>query len=397
VNATVFAVDTGSPPGPVYTTGFPSSGLYISNITLRNGAFNENQPLIVYFTIVNPTLSTAFRANLTISHDWYFGAGGGRNSSVTFPLELGDEPFTLSPSSTYQMDVTLTSSGVQISVKSLTRTSGAVTHVLPTGFSAVSPSRQHFGLFDMAVTSKAFDGGSPSTSTSSLRSPIYAYVMTRSGVTPSRLLGSSSTVTSILGGGFTATLNAERLLGAKRLVLFVLARDANGVVTGIGQVRTVSDSTIITAAASIPADIAIRQSVTVTLNLESNSTSLPVTLTVNLDLAGSGTFVTKIVTIQPGTPTPTDFTFLAPEAAGSYFLTFSSPQYGVLLTKQLNVGLLSSSLQVLILPIIGLVAALVILGVYMIQRRPRGEMLEEEKKRPPGKTQKPAQGQTRNP
>lgn len=392
VNATVFAVDTGSPPGPVYSPGTGAlPGLYISNITLTNGAFNENQPLIVLFTVVNPTLSTAFSADLTIQHEWFFGPGGSHGTGVTFPLTLGDEPFTLSPSSTYRMDVSLTSNGVQVSVKSLTRTSGTVTRTLTPDSSAVSPSRQHFGLFNIEITSRPFAGGS--SNTNSLRSPTYAYLMTDSSVTPSRLLDFSPTATSLPGGGFTATLNADRLLGAKRLVLFVLARDANGVVTGRGQVKTVSDSTILTSTASIPAEVTIRQSVTVILNLKSNSTTLPVTLTVNVDLSGSGTFGTKTVTIQPGSTAPVEFTFTAPDAAGSYLLTFSSPQYGVLLPKELKVSLLQSSFQVLIPAIIGLVAALVILGLYLIRRRPGMQIEEQEKKRPaPSKSSKPAQG-----
>ncbi|MBI4128159.1 MAG: hypothetical protein HY459_03765, partial [Parcubacteria group bacterium] len=76
VNATVFAVDAGSPPGPLSSTGSASSGLYISNVTLTNGVFTQNQPLIIFFTVVNPTLSTAFSANVTVDHEWYDGFGG---------------------------------------------------------------------------------------------------------------------------------------------------------------------------------------------------------------------------------------------------------------------------------------------------------------------------------
>jgi hypothetical protein len=393
VNATLFAVDTGSPPGPVFSpySGSPLPGLYVSNITLANGAFNENQPLRVLFTVVNPTLSTAFSANVTIQHEWYFGQGGNHGASVTFPLTLGDEPFTLSPSSTYQMDVSLTSSGVKVSVKSLTRTSVPVTHTLTAGSSAVSPFRQHFGLFNIAVTSKPFAGGTPNTNF--LRSPTYAYLMADSSVTPSRLLEFGPTVKTLPSGSFTATLSGDKLLGAIRLVLFVLARDANGVVTGIGQVKTVSDSTVLTASANIPADVTIRQSITVTLSLRNNSTTLPVTLTVNVDVTGSAAFGTKTVTIQPGRTLPIDFTITAPDAAGSYLLTFSSPQYGVIATKELKVSLLQSSLQVLIPAIIGLVSALVILGLYLIRKRGGTEIVEEEKKRPPsGKPSKPTQG-----
>ncbi|HEY4657202.1 MAG TPA: hypothetical protein VIH34_01820, partial [Candidatus Bathyarchaeia archaeon] len=51
-----------------------------------------------------------------------------------------------------------------------------------------------------------------------------------------------------------------------------------------------------------------------------------------------------------------------------------------------------SSLQVLIPAIIGLVSALVILGLYLIRKRGATEIVEEEKKRPsPGKPSKPTQ------
>ncbi|HEY5620578.1 MAG TPA: hypothetical protein VIK88_02870, partial [Candidatus Bathyarchaeia archaeon] len=153
------------------------------------------------------------------------------------------------------------------------------------------------------------------------------------------------------------------------------------------------DSTLLIPTADTPSEVTTKQSVTVTLNLRSNSTSLPITLTVNVDLSGSGTVDNKTVIIRPGTTEPTAFTFTAPAAAGSYLLTFSSPQYGApLLTKTLNVVLLQSSLQILIPAIIGLVAALAILGFYLIRKQPETEM-EEEKKRPsPGKPSKPQQG-----
>jgi len=158
-------------------------------------------------------------------------------------------------------------------------------------------------------------------------------------------------------------------------------------------VKTVSDSTVLTATTNIPAELTIRQSVTVSLNLRSNSTALPVTLTVNVDLSDSTAFGTKTVTIQPGSVVPIDFTITAPDVAGSYLLTFSSPQYGVIATKELKVGLLQSSLQVLIPAIIGLVSALVILGLYLIRKRGGTEIVEEEKKRPaPSKPSKPTQG-----
>ncbi|MBI4127434.1 MAG: hypothetical protein HY459_00035 [Parcubacteria group bacterium] len=391
VNVTTFAVDASSLPGPIFSTGTASSGLYISNITLTNGVFNQNQPLIIFFTVVNPTPSTAFSANLTIDHEWYGTPGGDHGATVTFPLTLGHEPFTLSPSSVYRMDVSLTPSGIQVTVKSVIF-GITVTRTLDTGSSGVAPSRQHFGLFEISIKSKPLISGGSETA-HSLRSPMYAYLVD-SPLIPSRLLGFSPTVSTLSDGSFSTTINADKVLGAKRLVVFALARDISGVVLGKGQTMTAFDSTLLIPTADTPSEVTTKQSVTVTLNLKSNSTSLPITLTVNLDLSGSGTVATKTVAIQPGTTEPTTFTFAAPAAAGSYLLTFSSPQYGApLLTKTLNVVLLQSSLQILIPAIIGLVAALVILGFYLIRSRPETEMKEERKQRSqPGKPSKPQQG-----
>jgi len=389
VNVTVFAIDAGSLPGPIASTGTGSVGLYISNITFVRGVFNQAQPLIVFFTVVNPTPSTAYNATLTIEHEWYSGSGGSHGSTITFPLTLGDEPFTLNSSSVYRMDVTLTSNGARATVKSITTPSGTEARTFSPGSSGVSNSRQHFGSFKIIIDSIPTRGGSPSSN--SLRSPTYAYVID-SSLIPSRLMDFSSTVATLPNGTFSATIKGDKLLGANRLVVFALARDQNGITIGRGQVGTDSDSTFLTPDAKIPSEVTIRQSVTVTLNLKSNS-SLPVTLTVNVDVFGSAAFGTKTVTIQPGSTLPIDFTITAPDTAGSYLLTFSSPQYGVIATKELKVSLLQSSLQVLIPAIIGLVSALVILGLYLIRKRGGTEIVEEEKKRPaPGKPSKPTQG-----
>lgn len=388
VNATVFAVDAGSPPGPISSMGSPSTGLYVSNVTLTNGVFTQNQPLIVFFAVTNPTLSQAFSANVTLEHEWYSGSGGSHGATVTFPLELGDQPFNISPSSIYRMDISLTSGGVQVTVKSVT-TNNKLTVTLGSGSSAILSSRQHFGSFKVSIESIPTVGDK---TVNFLRSPTYAYVL-HAPLIPSRLLGFSPTVTTASNGSFSTTIAADKLLGARKLALFVLARDANGIALGKDQTTTVTDSTLLTPTANIPGEVTVKQSVTATLNLKSDSTNLPITLTVNLDLSGSGTVATKTITIQPGTTKPAEFTFTAPAAAGSYLLTFSSPQYGApLLPKTLNVVLLQSSLQILIPAIIGLVAALAILGFYLIRKQPETKM-EEEKKRPsPGKPSKPQQG-----
>src|SRR5207253_6391352 len=58
VNATLFAIDTGTPVNTPVTnnnkTKISPTLLYISNVTLVNGVFTQRQPLILLFTVVNP-------------------------------------------------------------------------------------------------------------------------------------------------------------------------------------------------------------------------------------------------------------------------------------------------------------------------------------------------------
>jgi len=130
----------------------------------------------------------------------------------------------------------------------------------------------------------------------------------------------------------------------------------------------------------------------------------PVTLTVVLNVTGPGSNVPvqpKTVTIAPGTSQDVSFSFTAPAAAGTYQVTFSSPQYGAagsaLLSKTLQVSLVASNLQILIPVLIGLVAAIVIVAVYILRREPAKEEGSEKTKPAPGKSSKPPPGpQPRN-
>ncbi len=389
VNATVFVVDAGSFPGPVTAPGNPSGGLYISNITLANGVFTQGQPLILFFTITNPSPSSAFNASLTLDHEWFSGTGGGHGATTAIPLTLGDEPFTLSRSSVYKLDATFTSTGVQVTIRSV-RTGNQVAKTLSIGSSGVPSSRQHFGSFRISVTSKPVSGGTETTST--LTSPTYAYVL-QSVLLPSKLLAVSSAVTSSASGSFTTTVLGDKILGAKRLAVFALARDLNGIVLGRDRIVPVADSTALTPSAIVPGEVSIKQSVQVTLKLVSNSSTLPITLTLILDLSGSGTVSTKTVTIQPRTTLSTAFDFTAPSNAGSYLLTFYSPQYPApLSTETLQVVLLQSSLQIIVPAIVALVAAMVILGLYLVRRGPGTGAEEQEKPRPAPSRPKPQTG-----
>ncbi len=403
VNTTIFAVDSGASPEPVTSQGLKSTGLYIGNITLANGVFTVSQPLTMLFSVVNPTQpAQRFNATVTIEHEWY--ASQTHGVSTTFNLTLGDQPFTISSSAVYRADITISQTGIQLQVRSVTSpASPAITLTMSTGSSPVTSTRQHFGRFKVTVTSTNQFTRTTSTAPP-VESPTYAFTLD-SDLIPNRLLASSATVSTSCQvvskpcGSFSVSIVSDRLLGAKNLVLFALGRDANGITmfgTNIQKNQKTSffnDSTLLFPSADIPSDVATKQSVTITLNLKSNSTTIPQTLIVNLDLSGSGIVNSQTVTVLPGTTKAVSFTFPSPSNAGSYLLTFSSPDYlsGVpLLVKTLQVSILSSNLQILIPALIGLVVALVILGYYALKRGSRvTEEEEEEKPRPSGKPQKP--------
>ncbi len=403
VNATIFAVDSGASPGPVTSQGLKSSGLYINNVTLANGVFTVSQSLTMFFAVVNPTTQPVqpFNATVTIEHEWYTSQTHG--VSTTFNLTLGDQPFTNPTTAIYRADITLGQEGIQLQVRSVTSPSSPpVTLTMSNGISPVTSARQHSGKFRITITSTNKASGSTTTSPP-IESPAYAFTLD-SDLIPSRLLASSPTVPTASDGAFSTSISSTSLLGAKNLVLFALGRDADGVtllgtnVQKIQKTSFFSDSSLIIPSADIPSDVATRQTVTVSLNLKSNSTYLPLTLTVNLYLSGSsGVASSQTVTVPAGSTKPVSFTFQAPGTAGAYLLTFASPDYfsgAPLLTKTLQVSVLSSNLQILIPALIGLVVALVILGYYAMKRGSRvAEEEEEEKPKSTGKPQKPQSGQ----
>ncbi len=389
INATVFAVDAASEPGPITTTNSFASGLYIQNITLVNGVFTGTQPLTMFFTVINPTPAQGFTANLTIQQEWQGSQTHGASANVT--LDLGDQPFTFGPR-VYRADIILLPSGMQITVTSLT-TQNKKTVTGSLGVPPLVPSRQHAGLFKVAITSKQLPG--TLTYSNLLESPTYAYLSSQAAAAliPSRLLAFKSFVTAP-DGTFSATLASNRILAAKKLVLFVLARDANGIVLGNQDPTASTDNTLLQSSLEAPSEVAVRQSVAPKVHLRNNSTKITFSLTINLDL-GSGTVASQTAVLPPGGQQDLPFTFTAPSSPGVYVLTFSSPEYGApLLTKTLQVSLLQSNLQILIPAIIGLVAALVILGFYLVRKSPEVAPETKEKQRPSsGKPSKPQTGQ----
>jgi hypothetical protein len=395
---TVFAIDAGTPTNIPVTnkTAAPSGGgLYISNITLVNGVFTQGQPLILIFTIVNPSPSMAFSANVTIEHEWPGSQPHG--ASVTFPLGtpgdgFGDLPFVSGPQA-YQAALTLTGQGVQIALTSLSNGNRASNNfMMSVGTDPVVPSRQHTGLFKISVSSKA---GTSTFSANSLESPPYAYVVGLPLV-PSRFLAYSSPFKTDTSGSFSLTIRSDAILAAKRLVVFALAEDSSGIVlvNDVLKPGFFSDSTILLSNMDAIGQVAENQKVTATLHVTNNSTKLTQTFTVNLYLQGSGMVAGPTsVALGPGASQPIVLSFNAPSTPGQYALTFSSPEYGgPLATQTLQVTILQSNLQILIPAAIGVVAAIIILGFYLVKRQPETTEPEEKTKPARPKPKTPASG-----
>jgi hypothetical protein len=215
-----------------------------------------------------------------------------------------------------------------------------------------------------------------------LESPPYAYLPGLQSFS-GRYLAYASFITST-NGNFSTTTSSNAILAAKKLVLFALARDSNGVTLVNGQNPGPTDSTILQASLDPISQLTIGQTVQPTLHLTSNASKITEIITVTESLQGSGVVDSHKVIIQPGTPQTVTFALTAPQTAGSYSVTFSSPEYGGPFASQtVQVSLVSSNLQLLIPAAIGLVAAIIVLGFYLVRRTPEKDV-EEEKPRPAG-------------
>jgi len=393
-NGVVFAIDSGTPiNNPVTnTTKNPSSvGLYISNVTLVNGVFTQGQQLIMTFTLVNPT-SSAFNATVTIEHEWPGSQIHGVSATVQLGPKYGlhDLPFTSGPQA-YQAGITLTPSGIRFVLTSL-NTGNSETVPVTLGTDPVVSTRQHAGLFEITVTTMT---GNSVISTNSLESPPYAYVFGLASAT-NRYLAYSSPFSADTNGRFSLTLTSDSILAANKLVMFALARDSRGIVlTNSPQNSGLSDSTTLQSTMDSIGPVAEGSSVTATLHLRSNSTKFTEIITVDLYLQGSGKLAEQTgISISPGASQDVTLSFKAPSTPGQYALSISSPQYGggPLAGQTLQVTILQSNLQILIPAAIGIVAAIIILGVYLVKRQP--ETMEKlEKTKPAGsKSKTPGSG-----
>ena len=393
----IFAVDSGSGPAPLSTptiSGGTSKGVYISNVTLVNGVFTSGESLIMTFTLVNPPSNGPVDVNATIDHEWISGQTHG--ASVTIPLTLGDQPFTLSGSNSYlyRLNATLTLGGIRLVVTSLAR-GNSVTANIPAGIPPVTNVRQHSGLFKITATSKTRSTPSPCgspTCTNSLESPTYAYVLVNPPV-PGRLLASAP-FTTISDGTFTTTITTGGVLGARKLVFLALGQDPNWVIIKT-QDKSTPESTLLQASVDNIPTATEGQSVTVTLHLTSNSTVLNMNITVSLDIDGKGVVQSQSgIYIAHGTTKDVAFSFNAPSVLGVHSLTFFSPEYGApLIAGTLQVSALQSSLQVIIPAIIGLAAAIVILLFFLFRKKPQTVPEPSAKDKPVGgKVTKPNPG-----
>lgn len=390
VNATLFAIDRGTPINtPISNSAIThSTRLYISNVTLVNGVFTQGQSLIMLFTIVNPNATQAYNATVTIEHEW----PGPQRHNVTVPVflglgdNLGDFAFTNATARTYEVQITFTGTGVQAVVTSVFTNNHTNALLMTQGISPVVPNRTHAGLFNITVTSMI--NNKTQASPNSVLSPTYAYVT--SSLAPSRYLYGSQAFQTKSDGSFSANISSDSLLGATNLTVFVLARDASGivVVNNLPNSGFVDSTTLLSNADPLGA-VAKGEMATATLHLKSNANQpngVIEVITVNLIIEGNGLSAQKVgmqtgITIAPGATQIVTISFTAPSSTGLYTLTFSSPEYGGALASQtLQVTILQSNLQILIPAAIGIVAAIIILGIYMIKKQPEAVEVGEKTK-----------------
>ena len=402
ISGSVVAIDSGSAPSPLTRSVLSSSlgkGMYISNVTLLNGAFTSGVSLIGTFTVVNPTGSNE-NATITLEHEWISQQSHG--SSATISLPTGDFPFNPPNGPAifeYKLNATLTLGGIRVVVTSLT-SGNSITVNLPAGTPPVTSVRQHSGLFKITIASNTLIAPSPCatpTCTNSIESPAYAYIPVNP-LLPGRLLASAP-ITMSTGGAFTSIITAGGELGARKLVFFVLGQDPTGV-TITTQDKSTPESTILQATLDNVPTATQGQSITMTLRLQSNSTILNMDITVSLNVDGQPVQSKSNVSIPHGSKSDVTFTFNAPSSLGPHTFTFFSPEYGApLTTGTLQVSVLQSSLQVIIPAIIGLAAAIVILLFFLFRKKPETTAEPSAKdKSTGGKPTKPNPGtQPRNP
>jgi len=342
------------------------------------------------FTLVNPT-NSIFNITVTIEHEWPASQTHGVNATIHLGTGiLGELPFTSGPRA-YQAAIALSPSGMRLVFTSLGN--GNFESVPVTlGTDPVVSTRQHAGLFKITVATLT---GNSVVSTNSLESPPYAYVFGLPSAS-NKYLAYSSPFTTLNDGKFSLTLKSDSILAAKKLVIFALPRDSRGIVlTSNPQDTGVSDSTILQSTLDSIGPVAEGSSTTATLHMKSNATKFTEIITVDLYIQGTGKVAEQTgISIAPGASQDVTMSFKAPSTPGQYAISISSPQYngGPLATQTLQVTILQSNLQILIPAAIGIVAAIIILGLYLVKRQPETEVIEEKTKPAGSKPKTPPSG-----
>ena len=390
-NGVVFAIDQNTATNVPVTVQGNSSAThpYVANVSLVNGIFSQGQPLVLTFTLINPSGIQTLNANVTLEHEWPGSQTHGVN--VTFPVGLkdglGDLPFNVTFSQSYQTEFTLTTNGTMVELTSLS-TGNSRTTWMSIGTSAVPSTRPHAGLFKLTVVSKA------GVSTP-VESPPYAYVYGMGLPSITKYLAYSSTFsTDAISGSLSLTMKSNAILGASKLTIFALGRDSSGITIANTQNSAFSDFTLIQSTMDTIGPVAQGQSVTATIHLKSNATKITEIITVDLNLQGTGQVAEQTgISLAPGTSQDVTLSFKAPSATGPYTISVSSPQYsGPLASQTLQVTILQNNLQILIPAAIGIVAAIIILGVYMIKRQPEATEVDEKTKPAGSKPKSPPTG-----
>jgi hypothetical protein len=388
----VFAVDQNTPTNlPATTQGAPSTSLlYIANVSLVNGVFAQGQSLMMTFTLVNPLSSSqTLNANVTVEHEWPGSQTHGVNVTFLVGLKdgLGDLPFNITQSQSYQTTFTLTANGTMVKLTSLSNGNSRTTW-MSRGTSPVVSTRAHAGLFKVTVVSK-------SGASTPVESAPYAYVYGMNLPPVTKFLAYSFTFTTdAVSGSLSLSMKSDAILGAAKLTVFALGRDSSGLTLAVNQNSEFSDFTLIQSTLDATGPVAEGQSVTTTLHLKSNATKITEIITVDLNLQGSGKVAEQTgISIAPGASQDVTLSFKAPSSTGQYSISISSPQYsGPLASQTLQVTILQNNLQILIPAAIGIVAAIIILGIYMIKRQPESTEVEEKTKPAGSKPKTPGSG-----
>lgn len=391
-NVAVFGVSTSTSGNYSKNYAPATSGLYITSVIFVNGAFTISRPLIMYLTVVNPS-NEATVGNVTISHEFYPGQTHGVNA--TFSLDKPIDTPLQSGTRFYEVDVTFNNGLMNLKVTSL-RSGAQTTATSSLGSPPVFDTRQQFGLFSILIKSAPQAGGQ--SASNSIETQPFAYVFTNSLVSQGGRVLVSGIAQTDGSGGFLITTGGTAIPQARRLVFIVLARDVNGTTLGNQDPTGATDSLVLCGPANSsgcqpsldgPNEATPGQTVTMTLRVRNNSTTLGMTLNVTLQVFSGTNIVIQqskpTGLISPGQSKDISYTFNAPTGLGAYTVSFFSPEYGApVLITTLNVLLIPTWAQIAIPAIVGVAVAAGLAFFYRRRKPAVAETKTPEKTRPTG-------------